>query len=154
MQQISNVPEFIGGMLNQFDCERDQSIGHIYAVLYDDGIVKIGKTKNPKQRLYALARIRGYHHIDKAYFSEPVNHAYVAERRATKGLKPCYKKEFFDISWEEAVARVKAAAGDKYYFIADTFEELRQSYPNAEDTDEGIVRCVTEMLNLIKQNRG
>ena len=119
------------GILNSFEISRDKSTGHIYAVEYDDGIVKIGRTESPKKRMYSLTQYRGPHSIKKVYISGIIPHSRVAERLAMRGLKPCERAECFDISFNEAVERVKAVAGCKVYFEARDFEGVSSMFPNA-----------------------
>jgi len=130
------------------DIQADKSVGHIYAVLFDDGVVKIGRTKNPKARMYQLSTIRGYHKIERAYISGLVNHSNKVERAVTKGLTPCYKSEFFAIPFECAVKRIRYICGDECLFHADSFEDVVESFPNTASS-EWIEQRMYDMLSIL-----
>lgn len=118
-------------VFNSFEISRDKSTGHIYAVEYDDGIVKIGRTESPKKRMYSLTHYRGPHSIKKVYISGIIPHSRISERLAMRGLKPCERAECFDISFDEAVERVKTVAGCEVYFEARDFEGVSSMFPYA-----------------------
>ena len=86
--------------------------GYVYVVRYDDGVVKIGVSKNPKVRLQALCRHRPERHtIQEKYVSVCVNDPYFVERSIKHALyrkcKPCYGTECFCVSFNKVVNCVK-----------------------------------------------
>lgn len=82
--------------------------GYLYAVQYEDGLVKMGYTSNPSQRFEHLEQYyRGRPmRIIREYVSDMVYKCRLQEARAMMGLMPVYRKELFDIPFWEAVKRI------------------------------------------------
>lgn len=138
-------------MMDDWDKAQDKSEGHIYAVEYDDGIVKIGKTASPRKRMYSLTTFRGtYHKIIRVYISGKVQHSRYCEKKAMAGLVPCYGRECFSIPFKCAINRVRAVAGTDVYFCAEGFDKIRGEFPNIERPEDGLERIFTELLELTK----
>jgi len=88
--------------------------GRVYAVQFEDGLVKIGWTANPDQRFDKLeCDYRGrYCRIVREYIGPIVQKARLAEALVLLGLKPIEKKELFEIPFHVAVDRIKAICGN------------------------------------------
>ena len=109
-------------------CEDERSSGVIYAVEYEDGIVKIGYTRNILRRLYQLRRVyRGKEYIiNKIYVTECVTNARCKERSVMEGFTPVLngKNECFKIPFEIAVDKIKTICGGKYQVYANCIEDI------------------------------
>ena len=129
----------------------DESVGHLYAIEYDDGIVKIGRTQSPERRMYTLTKYRGkYHKIIKVYISGIVQHSYYAEKKAMAGLEPVYGRECFNIPFSCAVKRVWAVTGGEPWFVANDWQSARKRFPNIERPQEALERLFDEFLSVLK----
>lgn len=102
--------------------------GVIYAVEYEDGIVKIGFTGNIQQRLYQLRRVYrgGEYAIKKIYVSGCVANVRKKEQDVLTGFAPALvgKRECFKIPFEVAVDKIKAICGEKYEIYASCIEDI------------------------------
>ena len=135
-----------------YEISRDQSRGHIYAVEFDDGIVKIGRTQSPKKRMYSLTQFRGKHSLKKVYISGVIPHSYIAERLAMRGLTPCDGRECFKVPFEQAVERVKSVAGEVVFVEAYGFENISKIFKGAVRPEPLIEIYVERLLfELMKQ---
>jgi len=123
-----SVPIAINTPMDVSECP---CAGYVYAVEYDDGIVKIGHTRRPEQRLNELYRYRRKSHkITRVYITISVFGASACEYRANRGLKPCFGKEFFDVPFDDAVSRIVGVVGNGIYWRGDNPEAIQQEYPN------------------------
>ena len=85
--------------------QSDESLPGVYVILYESGMIKIGKTKNFKQRLKTLASATPhrpskthFHPTDKHSEVESMLHRHFKERRANG--------EFFRVEFDVAVAEL------------------------------------------------
>lgn len=135
--------------------------GYIYAILYDDGIVKIGRTKNPQNRLYALCRHREeWHRIDKCYFSicvnDPVDLEYVIIKKLEQKYSPCYGNECFNMPFDEAIDSITQLIRD-CWFYGDCFESIKKKFPNipyhAPQPEDEILRNLFALFQFAQENK-
>lgn len=115
--------------------------GYVYAVEYEDGIVKIGSTQNADKRFYSLqnAYRRSNAVITKVYVSAVVPDCRGAERGAMNGLVPCEKRkrEVFDIPFPEAVERIQAQIKTtRHEVFCCTRKEVVRRFNNLETYGE------------------
>ena len=108
--------------------EEERKSGVIYAVEYEDGIVKIGCTRNIPMRLYQLRKVyRGKEHIiNKIYVTECVTNARSKEKSVMEGFTPAIegKRECFKIPFEIAVDKIKTICGEEYQIYANCIEDI------------------------------
>ena len=135
--------------------------GHIYAILYDDEIVKIGRTKNPKDRLFALCNHRmEFHRIEKCYFSVSVNYPVFCEHNIKKQLcrnyDLCYGRECFDMPFDDAVNSIRQMIPD-CWFYGDCFESIKKKFPNiphqARQPEDEILRNLFALFQFAQENK-
>lgn len=102
--------------------------GVVYAVEYEDGIVKIGFTRDIRMRLYQLRRVYrgGEHVINKIYVSKCVENVRMKERDVLSGFIPALvgKNECFKIPFEVAVDKIKTICGEEYEVYASCIEDI------------------------------
>lgn len=108
--------------------EEERKSGVIYAVEYEDGIVKIGFTTNIQRRLYQLRTVyRGKEYtINKICVSECVANVRKKERDVLNGFTPIPggKKECFIIPFEIAVDKIKTVCGRNLQIYADGLDDI------------------------------
>lgn len=80
--------------------------GHVYAVEFDDGIVKIGSTMDANMRFWQLERREPKKRIVRACVSEKTELYRVVERLAQDGLTSVWKKEYYSIPYQDAEERI------------------------------------------------
>lgn len=86
---------------------------HIYVIKRPDGLVKIGRSKQPTLRLAAIQNQGGFA-SEAAWVSIPVDDSCDVERRAHASLKICRTiGEWFDVPFDNAVASVVFEIGIK-----------------------------------------
>lgn len=134
-----------------YEISRDQSCGHIYAVEFDDGIVKIGRTQSPEKRMYSLTQFRGKRSLKKVYISGMIPHSYIAERLAMRGLTPCDGRECFKIPFEQAVERVKSVAGEAVFVEAYGFENISKIFKGAVRPEIILENHFERLFELMKK---
>ena len=107
---------------------KEISGGCVYAVEYEDGIVKIGCTANVPRRMYELRHVaRGVEHIiSKVYVSKCVSNVRKYERDVLHGFAPVLtgRKEFFRIPFESAVNKIKQFCGEECEAYATSIEDI------------------------------
>lgn len=134
-----------------FDALTKKVPGYVYAVLYEDGLVKIGSTSKPAQRFYTLQN--SYREkpmrIDRVFVSGVCNDSRGAERRAQNGLKPVYNRETYKISFGSAVHRVIKATGTQGYTLTNSREETVERYKNLNMGFEGVERAMRKLLEML-----
>jgi len=93
---------------------RAKSGGHVYVVEYDNGLVKIGKTMNPDQRIKAL-RTMSSANVVRHFMSEVTMDPHRIESMAHRHFKAFRKHgEFFGISMVDAESFIMNAVSDVF----------------------------------------
>ena len=83
--------------------KRNAGGGHVYVIQYKSGLVKIGKTINPKQRLDALKTMTASK-IKRSFVSPFITKPTALESKTHKHFRANRMHgEFFKISFDEAV---------------------------------------------------
>ena len=106
-------------------------VGRLYCVEYQDGAVKIGCSTQVAERLYAL---QGWYRgrpsrIDRVYVGEITPDMAWAEQAATFDLPRRTWKEIYDVSFSQAVRRIKKAVPDRHPFVLYNREEVIHEFP-------------------------
>lgn len=113
---------------------KNDGAGFIYAVQYEDGIVKIGCTADFDKRINQLAKIyRGkFVQITKIHVSGLVEHKKDKEQTVLRRFKPCLKnhKECFDISFEDAVSCIDECCCNEPTIHIEDLNKIADYYPN------------------------
>ena len=127
---MSKTPEF-DDVMHMLSAFFKKVPGYVYAVQFEDGAVKIGSTKNATERFYTLQNYyRGKRSlIVNTYISEFSDDAREDEHRAQSGLKAIEKKEVYNISFGDAVRRIKKATNTKTHFATIGREETISVFP-------------------------
>lgn len=127
---MSKMPAF-DDVVHVFSAFFKKVPGYVYAVQFEDGAVKIGSTKNATERFYTLQNYyRGKRSlIVNIYISEFSDDAREDEHKAQSGLKAIEKKEVYNISFGDAVRRIKKATNTKTHFATIGREETIREFP-------------------------
>ena len=127
--------------------------GYVYAVQFDDGLVKIGSTSYPAERFH---RLQFYYRnkktrIDRVYISDKVEDSRRCERLAQDGLRAVEKKEIYNISFDDAVNRVKSATNTKDDFITHSREETEREFPDLKLTQIKYYQAMERIIKICQE---
>lgn len=124
--------------------------GYVYAVQFSDGRVKIGSTQNAAERFY---RLQFYYRdkptrIERIYISDEVDDSRECEWKSQYGLKAVEKREVYQISFGEAVRRIKRATKTREPFITNCREETEREFPCLVPTQEKYYSTLEDIIKL------